>query len=402
MATIIIVFRKDKINAKGEAPINIRIINNRKCTYVNTGIKIHQDFWDFKLNKVKPKFENSTRLNSLLTFKLAEIQNRINELNDKEILVSNSSIKKQTIIKENVLFVSFAEESIKQFWTENKIGTYDNNNSSLNKLRNFIKNKPITFENIDYGFLLKYENYLKIELKNSINTIHKDLKFIRKIFNEAYRQGIIEHEKIPFLKYKLKTEKTERFYLTEKELEQIELLQIPFGTRLDLHRDMFVFASYVGGLRISDLLQMQYKNFDNTHLNFTIKKTNGQLSLKLPNKAIEILLKYKIDRPKPNDFLFPMFNSNIDLNNAVQLDSSISSCTAYINKNLKLIAEKAGIEKKLSFHISRHTWATRALRKGISIDKVSKLMGHANIKETQIYAKIVNIELDKAMDIFNE
>lgn len=82
--------------------------------------------------------------------------------------------------------------------------------------------------------------------------------------------------------------------------------------------------------------------------------------------------------------------------------SQISSATAYINKNLKLLAKKATIEKPLSFHISRHTWATRALRKGISIDKVSKLMGHAQLRETQIYAKIVNEELDKAMDVFND
>ena len=82
--------------------------------------------------------------------------------------------------------------------------------------------------------------------------------------------------------------------------------------------------------------------------------------------------------------------------------SQISSATAYINKNLKMLAKKAAIEKPLSFHITRHTWATRARRKGISIDKVSKLMGHAQLRETQIYAKIVNEELDKAMDVFND
>mgnify|MGYP000845669624 FL=1 len=69
--------------------------------------------------------------------------------------------------------------------------------------------------------------------------------------------------------------------------------------------------------------------------------------------------------------------------------------------SLKALEEDSELGKHISFHISRHTWATRALRKGISIDKVSKLMGHAQIKETQIYAKIVNEELDKAMDVFN-
>jgi site-specific recombinase XerD len=68
---------------------------------------------------------------------------------------------------------------------------------------------------------------------------------------------------------------------------------------------------------------------------------------------------------------------------------------------LKIIAAKAGIEKHISFHSSRHTFATRALKKGMRIEYVSKLMGHTNLKTTQIYAKIVNEELDKAMDVFN-
>ena len=97
-----------------------------------------------------------------------------------------------------------------------------------------------------------------------------------------------------------------------------------------------------------------------------------------------------------------MLDNNLDYNDPRTSYNEISSATAYINKNLKTIAEKAEIEKHLSFHISRHTWATRALKKGISIDKVSKILGHAQLRETQIYAKIVNEELDKAMDVFND
>ncbi len=73
----------------------------------------------------------------------------------------------------------------------------------------------------------------------------------------------------------------------------------------------------------------------------------------------------------------------------------------FANKNLKFIALKAGIEKNISFHSSRHGWAIRALQKGMRIEYVSKLMGHTNLKTTQIYAKIVNEELDKAMNVFN-
>ena len=95
------------------------------------------------------------------------------------------------------------------------------------------------------------------------------------------------------LKYKMKTEKTQRDYLTETELKAFNNVSTEIGTRMDLHKDMFVFASYAGGLRVSDMLQLQWKHFDGTNINFTIKKTNNQLSIKVPNKALEILKKYK-------------------------------------------------------------------------------------------------------------
>ena len=169
---------------------------------------------------------------------------------------------------------------------------------------------------------------------------------------------------------------------------------------MNLHRDMFIFSSFAGGLRVSDTLLLQWRNFDGTHIHFSVQKTNSQISIKLPEKAFSIINHYKEER-KSADFIFPMLPDNLDLKDIPAVNQAISSATAYINKNLKTIAKKAHIEKNISFHVARHTWATRALKKGITIDKVSKLMGHAAIKETQIYAKIVNEELDKAMDAFN-
>jgi len=203
------------------------------------------------------------------------------------------------------------------------------------------------------------------------------------------------------MQYKIKVGKTFRTYLTEDELKSIENLSLDSGTRMDLHRDMFVFASYTGGLRVSDVIMLEWSFFDGTHINTNIRKTKSQKSVKLPDTALAILEKQK-QIGKSTRFIFPMLDDNLKIEDARALDSAISSATAYINKNLKFIAQKAGIDKPLSFHISRHTWATRALRKGISIDKVSKLMGHAQIRETQIYAKIVSEELDKAMDVFND
>ncbi len=401
MASVTIVFRKEKLNKKGEAPIHLRIIKDRKINFITTGIMLPQKFWDERNRKIKIGFPNSKRLNSFISNKFAELQDQVFEHETVSKSLSTRQLKDSIYGKKPTDFLNFANEVCQLYLNEGKIGTYDKNRSILKKVAAFSKSSELMFQEITPAWLTKYEQFCRTKFGNKTNTIHKDLKFIRKLFNDAIRQDIIEINQSPFTKYQLKLEKTQRSFLNEDELKLIEDCLVTPGTRLDLHRDMFVFASYTGGLRVSDILQLQWKNFDGANILFTIKKTGQQLSIKLPNKALEIIKKYRNEKVEADSFIFPMLTPGLDMKNARLVDNEISSATAYINKNLKLIAQKVGIEKPLSFHISRHTWATRALRKGISIDKVSKIMGHAAIRETQIYAKIVNEELDKAMDVFN-
>lgn len=269
------------------------------------------------------------------------------------------------------------------------------------KTREFLDGADIFFQDIDPMFIQKYEKWLRVEKKNKVNTIAGNLRFIRRVFNRAVKYDLIEHSLNPFHKIKITTEKTSRVYLTEDELARIEALELKEGERLDLHRDMFVFACYAGGPRISDILTMQWKQYDGVYIQYTSMKTITQVEIKLPNKALEIVKKHRPDHVDGNDFLFPMLENSIDLNDAKKLDRAITGANAYVNKNLKEIAKLASIDKHISFHVSRHTWATRALRKGITIEKVAKILGHADLRQTLIYAKIIGEDLDKAMDAFN-
>lgn len=401
MASVTIVFRKDKINAKNESPVHFRIIKNRKTSYIASGIRLPQSHWDEKKNKVKSIHKNSARLNSYLANKFTEIQDIVFEHETISKSLTSRNLKEKVFGKKPSDFFAFADEVVKNYKTQQKIRSYYKNLTTINKLKAYKPNTRLTFHDITPEFLVKYEHYLITHHGNKTNTVNKDMKFLRKLFNDAIGQDIIEYQNNPFRKYKLKLEKTHRDYLTEEELVKIETINPILGSKIDLHRDMFVFASYAGGIRVSDVLKLQWKNFDGIHLHIVIKKTGVQVSIKVPNKALEILKKYTNNQQNKEAFIFPMFPATTDLNDPEILDTAISRSTAYINKNLKIIAKDAGIEKNLSFHISRHTFAVMALRKGISIDKVSKLLAHSNIRETQVYAKVVNEELDKAMDAFN-
>ena len=407
MASVTIVFRKHKVNKNGEAPIFFRVIKNRKSSYISTGFSVLETDWDESNKRIKSTAkgkdhkETVARKNATISKRFLEIQNELIEVESSQKSITSKTIRETLHGKPPLDFYKFADEVVESYNIDKKSGTYSRTKSVIAKLKVYAPN--IQFGDITPKFLADYEKYLKTKKKkpNSINTIHANLKFISTVFNKAFQQDLIDYGTNPFLKFKMKTEKTQREYLTEDELNAFDSVKTDLGTRMDLHKDMFVFASYTGGLRVSDMLQLQWKHFDGSNINFTIKKTKNQLSVKVPNKGLEILSKYKTINSKPNDFIFNMLPIDILSKSAKDLDDAISSSTAYINKNLKIIAGLAEIEKNISFHISRHTWATRAIRKGVSIDKVSKLMGHSAIKETQIYAKIINSELDKAMDVFN-
>lgn len=402
MATVTIILRKDKSNKKGQHPIHFRIIKNRKVSYIASGQFVLPDQWDDSNNKVKPKHPNSKWLNSFLTNRYSELQDKVFE----QELINKSNTTKQ--LKDKVfgtntqMFFPFADAITQKYLNKGSVGTYDKTRSIIQKLKDYVNTSDLLFLDVDVNFIKKYEVYLSTKLKNKINTVHRDFKFIRQVFNEAVEQDIIEIQHNPFLKYKLKTEKTFKDYLTEEELIDFENVDTLNDGIKDIVKKMFVFATYAGGLRISDLLTLQWSNYDGERVSILVRKTRTQINIKLPVKAKEIVDSYKKENSRNEDFIFPMLKNELNLNDPRAVDSAISAATATINKNLKLIKAEAKINKHVSFHVSRHTFATRALRKGVSIDKVSKLMAHSNITQTQTYAKIVNEELDNAMDVFND
>ena len=407
MATVNIIFRTDKFNKNSKAPIHFRIIINRKTKYIPTGYSVGEDEWDESNKKIKSNGLNKdhketiARMNSQISKRYSEIQNDMIELKAKQKYVSLEMINEKIIGKTPKDFLSFADSVVERYRIDNKPGTYSRTASVIRKLKEY--KSELKFEEITPLFLKEYEYYLKSKPKpNKINTIHANIKFIRTIFNKAYEIDLIDYSLNPFLRFKLKTEKTKKECLTEEELEKFVNVETLQGTILDLVKDMFIFSSNTGGIRISDMLQLQWRCFDGKNLNFTIKKTQCQISIRVPNRGLTILSKYQKLSEDKNDFIFGMLPKDILLQSAELIDNAISSSTAKINKQLKLIASDAKITKNISFHVARHTFATRALKKGIALEKVSKLLGHANIKETMVYLTITNSELDDAMELFNK
>jgi integrase len=400
MITIAIKLRKDKVNADGEAPLYFRLTKNRTSVYVSCGIRLKPHLWDEKNKRIKAGFPNSARFNAKLADDYAQAQARCLDLEKENRSLSAKLIKSKLEGSGTVSFYIVAEELIQKSVQSGKIGTADKNRSVVKKIKTF--SPTLTLDQITVPFLISFENHLRSQYGNATNTIHANMKFIRRVVNEACQRDLMHLSNNPFLKYKLHTEKTSKSYLTEDELKLIADLQLPAGSKLDLHRKMFLFGVYSGGLRVSDLLLLKWNNFDGTHLHMTIRKTRSQHSVKLSETALKILQHVKEQHSGTERYVFRQLPVTLDEADPRQVDLSISRATAYYNKNLRIIANKAGIGRTISSHTARHSFGCLAIRRGIPLYHLQHIMKHSSPMITQQYAKIVNQDLDNAMDLLNQ
>jgi len=171
-----------------------------------------------------------------------------------------------------------------------------------------------------------------------------------------------------------------------------------------LTKDIFLFSCYTG-LRFSDLCALKPSDViiegNDFRLYFADVKTKNPFAFKMPNKAVAIIKKYDFEN-KDNKQVFPVITVDLNKLSQEQFDKKKESRNAYINKVLKVIVDKASINKKVSFHSSRHTFATISLSLGIPMEVLQKILHQKDLKTTQIYAKMLNKTADEAMELWNE
>ena len=134
MASVQTVFRKDKLNAKSEAPIHFRIIKNRKVSYVTSGIMMPESQWDFNKNKVKTTHKNSSRLNSFLSSKYTELQDQVLEFETINKGLSTKELKDKINGKAPADFFVVVQDLLQVYLADKKIGTYDKDRAIINKI----------------------------------------------------------------------------------------------------------------------------------------------------------------------------------------------------------------------------------------------------------------------------
>lgn len=366
--TRIVYDRKKQANKNKKGLVQIEILFERKRKYISTGVKVFPDNWKNKtmVTGQMDSIELNEKINSILN----NINTYINEcIKGKHEFSFDALDKFINISSGSDSFLDFVEKRIYERSMEES--TRKQHLVLFRKLQDF--GVIQSFSDLTVKNIKLFDDYIhkKISNQSSVYSVHKRLKVYVK---EALQYEFIE--KNPYDGFKIaRGEATKRKYLTTEELDKIRQAVISNESIAGV-RDCFVFCCFTG-LAFSDLNKFNFeKDVTEVDGKFVIQdtrtKTDTPYNITLLSPAIEILKKHDYHLPK-------MTNQQY-------------------NMRLKLVANYAGLDKELTSHMGRHTFATWALSQGIRIEVVSKMLAHTDIKTTQIYAKILQEDVYKGFD----
>ena len=393
-----IVLRK-KSNREGLYPLAIRITKNRRSTYQYIGHYIELEDWDEKNIRVKKSNSNSDSLNSLLSLKLSEANKALINLQSEKKDASANQIKKEIYSSgKNLTFFELAQEHLDELESSEKLNRLSTDSALVSYLLKFHKSKQLSFQEIDERFLKKLMIYLKVKHSLAETSIMNILVLIRLLFNRAITQKIVNRELYPFGtdKIRIRFPETTKVGLNIFEIRKIESLDNL--SSIELHtRNVWLYSFNFAGMRVTDVLWTKWSDIYDNRLHYRMNKNSKILSLKIPEKVLLILNYYKDDKRSEDDFVFPELKK-ANLDDAKDIYNKRKTATKKFNDNLKSIAKKAGINKKITMHIARHSFGNIA---GDAIHPLmlQKLYRHSDLKTTLNYqANFIHKDADDALD----
>ena len=392
--SILFYAKSSKSSKNGLVPIYLRITIDGTRIEFSTSKFIEQAKWNTTSGKVKGTTEEARTLNGYLDIMKSKVleTEKIMINNDLEINAQSFKNKFLGVEERNRMLIPIFEVHNKQMkellgkgFAEN---TYKKYETSLKHTKEFLKFQyridDINISKIDLPFINDYDFYLRNTKKCNNNSTIKYIRNFGKIVKQCYANGWINKD--PFLNYKGKVKEVKRIFLSEQEIQTIIDKNFK-SNRLTLVRDIFIFSCFTG-LAYIDVCNLTKSNLsigiDGEKWIFTHrKKTEGASRIPLLPVAQTIINKYA-NHPKSDnqERLLPILSNQ------------------KMNAYLKEIADICGVDKELTFHIARHTFATTVtLTNGVPIESVSKMLGHNSLRSTQHYAKVLDRKVSEDMKI---
>ena len=390
MLKIKMIAHKGKPNKSGRVPILMQLTIGQQTCHISTKQNILPEKW----GDGKPI--GHTREDQAITAVLEEIRtkayNKFLQLQGQNINVTPERLKQALLGKDQVqprgyveIFDQWLVEYSKMVGITTSKRTLDKYILVRNRLQDYIASqlgvKDISLEEVTPKFLSNFDNYLRVEYNMANNHAMKIRQKLRTIYKVAIDNGWVS--KNPFSTVKIHFDPVERDVLTKSELAALIQTDMVFD-RLEKMRDVFVFACFTG-LAHCDVAGLTKENIITDEAGQVWLKTHRQKT----SEVVDIPL---LEIPQ---LIIKKYQGMKELNGKL-LPTLTNSCS---NLYLKEVAVRCGINKTLTFHLARHTFATTVtLSNGVPIESVAKMLGHRNIRTTQIYAKVIKDKLAEDMN----
>lgn len=361
-------------------------------------------------NWIRGGVRDAKVLNAQLADILAKAKETYKELDKEGVVTTVALAKEMNTEAVSPSFLAFARERAQMIYDNGGWRNWRKYCGLINKLDVFRKKRrmaDITVADMTVELLTRFDNFLhKWENEREPgkllhpNTIEVQFNILRTLVHRAIEVGIMEASKDPFLVFKYKGVKTIKEKLDDSEMERIINLELEEGSLIWHCKNYFLFSYYCAGIRAADLIQLRWGNVTvSGRLHYQMGKNHKERDLLLVEQAIEILRHYQREDAKATDYIFPLLSNDAEYAGYVtqadkdrmrpelrhKMYQDISSKNALINKYLKKIAEKAEIEKPLSMHISRHSFAHIAQESGAESSAIKNILGHSNLATTERY-----------------
>ena len=389
------ILRMNKVR-DGKAPVYARIVVNKTRCEVSLKKVVELKDWNQGRGVARAKSTELKLFNNYLEEVRGQIMESYRQLHLEKKLITAEGVKNLWLgnDKQEYTLNAIMEYHNVQMKEVLAYGTLKNYFTTVRYVKAFLKSvhktTDIYLSALNYQFITEFEMFLRKHIPKDHqkrlqnNGVMKHLERLRKMIKLAVRLEWITRD--PFENFHLRFTKVERGYLTREELSFIED-KVFVISRLEWVRDLFVFSCYTG-LAYTDLMQLRPSNIiigiDGKFWIKTLRqKTDIPVNVPLLPKAMEILRRYQ-EHPKAvvKGTLFPVISNQ------------------KLNSYLKEIADLVGIDKDLTFHLARHTFATTVtLSNGVPIETVSKMLGHTKITTTQIYAKVIERKVGEDMQL---
>lgn len=386
---VVFYLRSNYVNKEGKTSVMLRIyLNNERLSLGSTGISVKSSQWDKEKERIKGRTTEALNTNLQLDNIASGLQSIFRRIEMSDV-VSLERIKSEFLGKKEEidtlmkLFEKHNGDVAKQVGVSVGKATLQKYNVCKRHFSEFLekqyKRSDLKLTELTYVVIREFDLYLRTEVGQNPNTATKTMKTFKTITLLGQKMGVLLHD--PFMNHRFHIEPVNRGFLTDEEILCIAHKQINIP-RLELIRDIFIFSCFTGlayidvsNLTPDHIVTLGDKQWIMTQRQKTSVETNVLL-LDIP-KAI--IAKYG-GKTYRNGKLFPMLTNQ------------------KTNSYLKEIADICGIKKNLTFHLARHTFATMSLSKGVPMESVSKMLGHTNIRTTQIYARITNKKIEHDME----